>query len=91
MPELREHIVEVMGLEGIQASAEDVVVATGSQNALELVSKLFLDPGDLVLAEGPSYVDGAGSVPLVRSRGATSAHGRTRPDPGGAAGVHRPR
>jgi 2-aminoadipate transaminase len=56
IPELREHIVEVMALEGIAANAEDVVVTTGSQNALELVSKLFLDPGDLVLAEGPSYV-----------------------------------
>jgi 2-aminoadipate transaminase len=56
IPELREHILEVMALEGISAHADDVVVTTGSQHALELVSKLFLDPGDVVLAEGPSYV-----------------------------------
>lgn len=56
IPELREHITEVMALEGIRAEADDVVVTTGSQHALELVSKLFLDPGDVVLAEGPSYV-----------------------------------
>ena len=56
VPVLREQILEVMALEGIQAHADDVVVTTGSQHALELVSKLFLDPGDVVLSEGPSYV-----------------------------------
>ena len=56
IPELRERILEVMALEGIAAHADDLVVTTGSQHALELVSKLFLDPGDVVLAEGPSYV-----------------------------------
>jgi 2-aminoadipate transaminase len=56
VPVLREQILEVMALEGISGSADDVVVTTGSQHALELVSKLFLDPGDVVLAEGPSYV-----------------------------------
>ena len=56
MPVLREQILEVMALEGIRANADDVVVTTGSQHALELVAKLFLDPGDVVIAEGPSYV-----------------------------------
>jgi DNA-binding transcriptional MocR family regulator len=56
LPVLREQILEVMALEGIRASADDVVVTTGSQHALELISKLFLDPGDVVIAEGPSYV-----------------------------------
>lgn len=55
-PELREHILEVMALEGIHGDADDVVVTTGSQHALELLAKLFLDPGDIVLAEGPTYV-----------------------------------
>ncbi|TFB91497.1 PLP-dependent aminotransferase family protein [Cryobacterium sp. HLT2-28] len=56
VPVLREQILDVMALEGIRAHADDVVVTTGSQHALELVSKLFLDPGDVVLSEGPSYV-----------------------------------
>ena len=56
VPLLREQITEVMALEGISASADDVIVTTGSQHGLELFAKLFLDPGDLVLAEGPSYV-----------------------------------
>jgi 2-aminoadipate transaminase len=55
-PALREHILDVMALEGIRGSVDDVIVTTGSQHALELVSKIFLDPGDVVLAEGPSYV-----------------------------------
>src|SRR6185436_8304193 len=56
MPRLREQILDVMALEGIRASVDDVVVTTGSQHALELIAKLFLDPGDVVIAEGPSYV-----------------------------------
>lgn len=56
-PVLREQILEVMALEGIRgASVDDVVVTTGSQHALELIAKIFLDPGDVVIAEGPSYV-----------------------------------
>lgn len=56
VPALREHILEIMALEGIRGSVDDVVVTTGSQHALELVTKLFINPGDVVLAEGPSYV-----------------------------------
>src|SRR5690606_13635071 len=55
-PTLREQILDVMALEGIHAHADDIVVTTGSQHALDLVAKLFLDPGDVVLAEGPSYL-----------------------------------
>ncbi|MGV8885824.1 MAG: PLP-dependent aminotransferase family protein [Microbacteriaceae bacterium] len=53
---LREQILDVMALEGIRGSADDVVVTTGSQHALELITKLFINPGDVVIAEGPSYV-----------------------------------
>lgn len=56
LPVLRERILEIMALEGIRGNVDDVVVTTGSQHALELVTKLFIDPGDVVLAEGPSYV-----------------------------------
>ncbi|MBX3195196.1 MAG: PLP-dependent aminotransferase family protein [Schumannella sp.] len=70
-PRLREQILEVMALEGIRASADDVVVTTGSQHALELMSKLFLDPGDVVIAEGPSYVT---ALTVFRSFQAEVAH-----------------
>jgi 2-aminoadipate transaminase len=55
-PELRERICEVMALEGIRAHADDVTVTVGSQMALDMVTRIFCDPGDVVLAEAPSYV-----------------------------------
>lgn len=62
IPEVRELILQVMALEGItDASPDDVVTTTGSQHALDLVSKLFLDPGDTVLCESPSYVGALGT------------------------------
>jgi len=60
-PVLREQITEVMALEGITSSPDDVVVTVGSQQALDLVSRVFLDPGDVVLAEAPSYVGALGT------------------------------
>jgi DNA-binding transcriptional MocR family regulator len=59
-PTLREQIVEVMALEGISAHPDDIVVTTGSQQALDLVTRIFIDPGDVVLAEAPSYVGALG-------------------------------
>ena len=60
-PHLRELICEVMALEGVHASPEDVVVTVGSQQALDLVTRVFIDPGDVVLAEAPSYVGALGT------------------------------
>jgi len=60
-PKLREQICEVMALEGIRAHPEDVVVTTGSQQALDLISRIFIDPGDVVLVEAPSYVGALGT------------------------------
>lgn len=57
---LREQILEVMRLEGIDAHPDDVVVTTGSQQALDLVTRLFVNPGDVVVAEAPSYVGALG-------------------------------
>ncbi len=56
LPRLREQILDVMALEGIRAGVDDLVVTTGSQHGLELITKLFIDPGDVVLAEAPTYV-----------------------------------
>lgn len=60
-PGLREQICEVMAAEGIDAHADDVVVTVGAQQALDLVTRIFVDPGDVVLAEGPSYVGALGT------------------------------
>jgi len=60
-PKLREQICEVMALEGIRANPDDVIVTTGSQQALDLISRIFIDPGDIVLVEAPSYVGALGT------------------------------
>ncbi|MBA3368136.1 MAG: PLP-dependent aminotransferase family protein [Geodermatophilaceae bacterium] len=65
-PRLRERICDVMALEGIgvgedpAASPDNVVVTVGSQQGLDLVTRVFCDPGDIVLAEAPSYVGALG-------------------------------
>jgi 2-aminoadipate transaminase len=58
--QLREQIRELMALEGIASSVEDIVITTGSQQGLDLLGGLFLDAGDVVLAESPSYVGALG-------------------------------
>jgi DNA-binding transcriptional MocR family regulator len=60
-PKLREQICDVMALEGIRANPDDVVITTGSQQALDLISRIFIDPGDVVLVEAPSYVGALGT------------------------------
>ena len=60
-PVLRELICEVMALEGVVGSPDDVVVTVGSQQALDLVTRIFCDPGDVVFAEAPSYVGALGT------------------------------
>ncbi|HVK26628.1 MAG TPA: PLP-dependent aminotransferase family protein [Actinokineospora sp.] len=61
VPQLREQICEVMALEGVTGHPDDLVVTVGSQMALDLVTRIFIDPGDIVLAEGPSYVGALGT------------------------------
>lgn len=60
-PFIREQICEVMALEGVQAHPDDVTITAGSQQGLDLVTRIFCDPGDVVLAEAPSYVGALGT------------------------------
>lgn len=60
--ELRAGLVEVMAAEGVPGHVDDLIVTVGGQQALELVAKCFVDPGDVVVAEGPTYVGGIGAL-----------------------------
>lgn len=68
---LREQIQEIMALDGVHGSVEDLMITTGSQHALELLADLFLDQGDVVLVEAPSYV---GAVGIFRHKEAHIEH-----------------
>lgn len=57
-------ILEVMGAEGMLPDPDDVIVTTGGQQAIDLVSKTLVDPGDVVICEAPTY---PGAVPVFCS------------------------
>ncbi len=53
---LREWIAAEMGTRGAKTPADDVLITNGSQQGLDLLGKLFLNPGDVVLTENPTYL-----------------------------------
>jgi 2-aminoadipate transaminase len=53
---LREMIARNMARYGILAKAENVLITSGSQQALDLIGKLLINPGDCVLVEAPTYL-----------------------------------
>src|SRR3954471_17954289 len=67
-PALRERICEVMALEGVIGSPDDVTVTVGSQQALDLITRIFIDPGDVILAEAPSYVGALGTFAAYQAQ-----------------------
>ncbi len=58
---LREKICDVMALEEIRAHPDEIVITVGSQQALDLLARIFIDPGDVILVEAPSYVGALGA------------------------------
>jgi 2-aminoadipate transaminase len=57
-------IREVMAAEGMDPDPDDIIVTTGGQQAIDLVAKTLVDPGDVVIAEAPTY---PGAVPVFSS------------------------
>jgi 2-aminoadipate transaminase len=62
--ETRACIAEVMAAEGMSPDLDDIIVTTGGQQAIDLVAKTLLDPGDVVICEAPTY---PGAVPVFCS------------------------
>jgi 2-aminoadipate transaminase len=57
-------IAEVMAAEGMSVEHDDLLVTTGGQQVIDLVCRALIDPGDVILAEGPTY---PGAVPVFGS------------------------
>jgi 2-aminoadipate transaminase len=57
---VREAIAAVMAAEDMDVDPDEVIVTTGGQQAIDLVTKTLIDPGDVVIAEAPTY---PGAVP----------------------------
>jgi 2-aminoadipate transaminase len=60
MDELKSCIVQVMAEEGMEVDANDLLVTSGGQQVIDLVCKTLIDPGDVIVAEAPTY---PGAVP----------------------------
>lgn len=53
---LRDWIARRMQMRGVDADADRIIITSGSQQGIDLVSKIFLDPGDEVIVENPCYL-----------------------------------
>ncbi|MGD9712657.1 MAG: PLP-dependent aminotransferase family protein [Thermomicrobiales bacterium] len=53
---LRELIAERMINRGVRVDVDSIVVTNGSQQGIDLIARLFLDPGDAIIVEGPTYI-----------------------------------
>jgi 2-aminoadipate transaminase len=60
LDEVKDPIIDVMAAEGMEVEPDDLLVTTGGQQVIDLVCKTLLDPGDVVIAEAPTY---PGAVP----------------------------
>jgi 2-aminoadipate transaminase len=66
LSDLRDLLVEFVGRYGLEIGREELIVTTASQQSLDLVGKIFVDRGDLVVVEQPSYL---GAVSAFKSYG----------------------
>ena len=65
---LKVRLSELMTEEGIQADPEGMLVTAGAQQALDLVGKLFIEPGDTIAVEAPSYVGALSAFSVYEPR-----------------------
>lgn len=53
---LRERLAAIMSSQGISVTRDNIIMTTGSQQTIDLVSRVLLDPQDTVLVESPTYL-----------------------------------
>ena len=77
-PLLRQFICERMNRYGIKVEPANVFITTGSQQALDLIGKLLINPGDRVLVEEPTYLGALQAWNAYQAEYVGGAHGRSR-------------
>lgn len=68
---LKHCIIKLMAEEGIKIDTDDLLVTDGGQQALDFVGKIFINPNDKIIVEGPSYV---GAIQAFSSYQASFIH-----------------
>ena len=81
-PLLRKMLVERHNRQGLKIGIENLIITTASQQALDLIAKVFLDPGDYVLCGLPSYLGGINAFTLygAKLKGITLDEDGMKPD-----------
>jgi len=64
---LRESICKWMAGKGVSVTPDDMLITTGSQQAIDLLTRIYIDPGDVILVEKPTYLS---ALQVFRSYGA---------------------
>ena len=67
-PLLRKMLVERHNRQGLKIGIDNLIITTASQQALDLIAKVFLDPGDYVLCGLPSYLGGINAFSLYGAK-----------------------
>lgn len=65
---LREQLAAISRARGIACTADDILITTGSQQPLDLAGKLFIDAGDCVLTESPTYLAAIQAFQVYQAR-----------------------
>jgi len=55
-PPLRDFLAERMTADGVEVSEDNIVITAGSQQALDLIGRVFIDPGDAIIVDKPTYL-----------------------------------
>jgi DNA-binding transcriptional MocR family regulator len=85
---LREWIATHCTATGISTRAEDILITSGSQQAIDIIARTFIGPGDYVLVESPTFVT---ALDIFEGRGARLLGMGFRSMPGACASMSRPR
>ena len=64
---LREELAKMMNQDGVNIASDHILIVTSSQQGLDLVGKIFIDPGDVIMTSRPTYV---GAIQAFNSYGA---------------------
>jgi 2-aminoadipate transaminase len=78
-PALRHALLDFLAAHGMPVAPDELLVTSGAMQGLDLVCKLFVDPGDLVAVESPTYTNGVATI--------TGYEGRLVEIPGDADGM----
>ena len=88
---LREWVAAYLVSRGLSVSPAQVLITTGSQQALDLIGKVLVDPGSAIAVESPTYLGALQAFSLAEPRGMGVAGDPRGPLPGGLAAVREAR